>query len=547
MPLLFETEATRGARVRVFVRAQLPFLVSVAFVVAFVAVGSPASFGAPILLLGFGVAVLASVAALVVPWERLASSWMLTVAIADIVAVAFIRAELLAVIPSASMLAIFPILWLAYGFHRSAILVAVVGSGFITSFTFAYHGTMPSSPIEWVNVVTLPTLIICVAIVVNIAAEQLRRNRRHLVRAHEAESAALRRALDNEILAGTILNTVRAAVVFYDASGRLVVANRLAGEMSAAMGIRLDQPPYFGVDVLAADRVTAIPAEEQIIPRALRGENVDDQVEWVGPPDLQRAISSSARRVHREGGERIGTVVVAHDVTELMVAVDVREQFLRTVSHELRTPMTNIMGYLDLIDERLPETDATGHGYATTVLRNADALMDRIRELSAAASVPASPTPRRTDLVELTDEVLGELRERAARRGITLEHAGPSSLWADIDPSMVRQAVRELLTNAIKFADPHSAVTVARRRTDDRCAISVSNAGPVITRGELRHIFDRFYRTAYARENAIQGFGIGLTLVKQVADAHAGRVHVERSPEERTVFTLELPVSRATE
>jgi signal transduction histidine kinase len=538
-------EATRPARVRVFLRAQLPFLLSALFIAAMVALGHPGSLTSPILIAGLSLTVAASVAAVLLPWEKWHRTWMLSIAVADIIAVAFIRADLTGVIPSVGMLAIFPVLWIAYGFPRWAISVAIVGAAFITSFTFAYQGRIPTTVQDWINVIVLPILIVAVAFVVSIAADKLRKSTLRVATAHSAESAALRLALDNEILAGSLLNTVQAAVVYYDADGKLVVANRRAAEMSSAMGVLLDRPPYFGDDVFEADRVTPIPRDQQVIERALRGENIADRTEWVGPPDLQRAINVAAKRVHREDGVRIGTVIVAHDVTDLAAALDVREQFLKTVSHELRSPMTNIIGYLDLIGERIPDADRTGHTYLDIVLRNADALMDRIGELVASTSDSVPLSAQHTDMGALVRDAISDVAERAEARGMTIEHVGAQTIAAPVDPWRMRQAVRELLINAVKFGEPHTAITVGQAHDGPVCRVSVTNVGPEIGRADRRLVFDRFYRAPYAQRHAIQGFGIGLSLVKDVVASHDGRVMIDTPHPGATRFTIEVPASEA--
>ncbi|MBZ4486860.1 HAMP domain-containing histidine kinase [Microbacterium sp. cx-55] len=540
MPL-FEMEATRPARVRVFLRAQLPFLLSVLFIAAMVALGHPDHLTSPILIAGVAVTFAASAASVLLPWEKWRPTWMLIIAVADMIAVAFLRADLTGTIPSVGMLAIFPVLWISYGFGRWAISVAIVGAAFITSFTFAYQGRVPGSVADWINVIVLPVLIVAVAFIVNIAADKLRRSGRRIAAAHDAESAALRLALDSEFLAGSILNTVHAAVIYYDADGALLVANRRAIEMSASMGLSLAAPPYFGDDVFGADRVTPIPREQQTIARALRGENIADHLEWVGPPDLQRAINIAAKRVHREDGVRIGTVVVAHDVTDLATAVDVREQFLKTVSHELRSPMTSIIGYLDLIGERLPDADRSGHAYLDIVLRNADSLMDRIGELVAATTDSVLVSSQHTDLTALVGDAIADVGDRAEARGMTIERVGEIVFSAPVDPWRMRQVVRELLTNAVKFGTPHTAITIGQVREGDVCRISVTNTGPAIGRSDRRLVFDRFYRAPHAHQNAIQGFGIGLSLVKDVIASHHGRVIIDAPYAGATRFTIEVP------
>lgn len=547
MPL-FELETSRRGRLRVFARAQLPFILGAVFVYLAILIGSPASLGSPLVVSAAVVITLASVAAAAVPWERFAPGWLIVVAVLDMIAVAFLRAELLTVIPSASMLAIFPILWLAYGFPPFAFVVAVGGAAFITTFTFVYRGALPRSPLDWVNVVTLPGLILAIAVVVHIAARTLRRSSARLRSAQETREAALARTVDNELVLRSVLDTVNSAVVLYDDAGDLVLANATADRFAASMGFRLDRPPYAGDAVLAADRATPVSYDEQIIPRALRGERIDGELEWVGPSDQQMAIIAASDRIRRPDGSLLGTVIAAYDVTDLADAVEVREDFLRTVSHELRTPLTSITGYVDLIADRLGETDAAVARHIAAVERNVQSLTERVNELLAASASDGPLSRRSARLGSLVGSAVAAVGLQAELHGSTIEQAGSADHEGggageevDLDPIRVRQALHEILVNAVKFSPAGSTIVVRHGIADGSAFIAVTDPGIGLTRAEQGRMFDPFYRTAYARSNAIQGFGIGLTVVKTAALAHEGRVIVDTAPGSGTTMTLSIP------
>jgi signal transduction histidine kinase len=543
MPL-FELEASPRGRMRVFARAQLPLLLATGFICLVVAVAVPAALTSAVFLLGVGTIVAASLAAAALPWESVSPNALMSVAVVDIVGVALIRAELLAVLPSVGMLAIFPILWLAYGFHRAAILVAVGGALLITTYGFVYQGTWPTTAIQWANVITLPAMIIAVAVVVNAASAQLRRNRHRLLLAHDAQADALRSSQDNELLSRAILDTVTAGVAFYDERNELVIANDSASALVELVGFRLDRPPYAGKNVLAADRATAIPFDQQIIPRALRGEVIDEHVEWLGPPGGQVAIMASARQVHRPGGDLLGTVIVAYDITELAQAIDIREEFLTTVSHELRTPLTSMTGYLELLEDALPPSDTTSARYVDVIARNTKTLRDRISDLLAATSAEAPARLSSVDMSVLVDEAVRSVSDQAASRGQLVEirpdRIGPTSVRGDA--GQLRAALVELLVNAIKFSPPESRITVEQSASATEFAVTIHDRGPGLSRGEQAQMFDRFYRTPFARSNAIQGFGLGLALVKNTIDGHDGRVSVASAAQRGSRITVALPL-----
>lgn len=537
---LLEMKSVRG-RFRVFTLTQLPFVSGVAFLTAVTALARPSLLGTWPVLLGIALSAAATIASLLVPWEKHAASSMVTVAVVDLVAVALLRAELLPVVPAVTILAIFPIWWLAYGFPWCGTVIAVLGAGFITSFRFAYVGAWPATALEWANVVTLPTFIIGVAIIASTAAGHLRRKSWKLEQAHRAQVAALEEARNAESIARGILNTVNAGIAFYDEHGRLDAANGYAYQLAEMVGFRLDEPPYSGDGVLAADRVSPIPHHEQIIPRSLAGETVADHLEWIGAPDSQVAILASSNQVYREDGRFLGTVVVAHDVTELLEAVEVREQFLRTVSHELRTPITSITGFLDLIDDAIPAEDTRLRRYLDVVTRRTNDLLHRVSDLLAANDTPKAVYVTDFDLRHVIDDAVLRVASLAERRSSQIEIAGPDLLLTHGDRAQLTSAIAELLTNAIKFGTPHAPITLSFESHGGRVMISVTNEGHGITHAEQRQVFDRFYRTRYARSHEIQGFGLGLTEVRAIAVAHHGRVRIDSEPGTRTTITLDLP------
>lgn len=545
MPL-FEREATPRGRLQVFNRAQLPLLAGTLFVGLVVAVAVPESLTTPLLLPGIAIIVLASIAAAALPWERGAPSALISVAVADIVAVAFIRAELLADLPSVGILAIFPILWLSYGFRRSVVIVAIVGALFITSFGFAYQGNWPSTVLQWANVLTLPALIVGVALVVNAAASQLRRNRESLVIANARQAEALRTSQDNELLSRAILDTVSAGIAFYNADNEFVIGNRPAEQMVDIVGFRLDEPPYAGDNVLAADRATSIPHDQQIIPRALRGEEISNHVEWLGPPDQQIAIMASSRQVHRADGELLGTVIVAYDITELAQAIAIREEFLSTVSHELRTPLTSVSGYIELLEDSIDPADAVSRRYLEVIARNTENLRNRIADLLASTDTDTPVSGTRVDLHDVVDEAVAATAESAQRRHQTVEvhRDAASPALTRGDRGELRHAVAELLDNAIKFSPDDSRITVAYSSTATEHTIAVEDRGPGLSRGEQAQIFDRFYRTAFARANAVQGFGLGLAHVKATVERHGGRVSVANALPHGSRISISVPRER---
>ncbi|WP_138945792.1 cell wall metabolism sensor histidine kinase WalK [Plantibacter sp. M259] len=544
MPLL-EHEASRRGRLRVFARAQLPFAIAFGIVAILVAIVLPERFFTVAVLSGTALAAISTILAGFLPWERWPTHAMAVVAVLDLLAVASIRLELISVTPGASLLCIFPVLWLAFGFTPRMIILAVAGTLFISSAPYVLRARTPETAVDWLNVALLPMLTIGIAVAVNIGARQLRRSR-HAIQEQAAQlERSLARALDAEALAESILETVDAGVAFYTADGTLGVANAHAADMVAAVGFRLDTPPYAGEHVLQADRRTPIPFDEQIIPRALRGELLSNHLEWVGEAGQQRAILASSTRVMRNGDTHLGTVIVAHDVTELANAIDVREAFLTTVSHELRTPLTSIHGYLELIMDDA-EVDAPGLLPALRVVqRNAVELERRVQELLTASDSTVQITPSRMDLRDVAARAI-ETATAGATGPIVRLHADAAAV-VSADPEQVHRAITELVANAVKFTPADGTVDVVVEPGAGHAAVTVNDTGVGMSADELRQAFDKFYRADYARDQAVQGVGLGLPAARAIADAHGGSVTLRSTPATAsapgtTVATFVLPL-----
>lgn len=523
---------------------QLPFLAGVAFTTTATAIAVPSLWTHPGLIAGAIIAVAATGLFLTPVRHVFVTGYVVVVPVLDIVAIGLTRAALLPYLPAVGMLCLIPFAWIAYRFRWPGLIAVFAGGVLIAAMPFALGAGSATTMLAVLNVIALPLIATGISLGIHWGAIQFRRGRAKIEEASARLRSTLAQAQDGQLLLRSVFDTFAGAVAFYDARNELVLANTPATQLVETAGFRLDVPPYAGSNVLMSDRTTPIPLDEQIIPRALRGEVIASHIEWLGAPGSQIAIMASSRRVHRDDGELLGTLVVAYDVTELANAIEVREEFLTTVSHELRTPLTSIIGYTDLVIDALGD-DAGPLGVERqleTIARNADILLDRVGLLLDAGDKHIELTVATTDVTRLLHEMSAPLALLAQRAGISLEVAVPPGLSAELDAARITQAVENLLTNAIKFTGRGGSIEVAGRSDDpDSIHITVTDTGIGMTPDEQRRIFDRFYRSQAVRQNAIQGIGVGLSIVKTIVTAHRGRVDVESAPGRGTSITLCLP------
>jgi PAS domain S-box-containing protein len=220
-----------------------------------------------------------------------------------------------------------------------------------------------------------------------------------------------------------------------------------------------------------------------------------------------------------------------------------KDEFVSLVSHELRTPLTSIRGYLELALEDSETLTSDQREYLAVVQRNSERLLRLVGDLLFVAQVDAGRLTieqEPSDLAAIAHESVLGAEPVAAGRGVGLTiEAEPSPMEGD--PARLAQLVDNLVSNAIKFTEPGGTVTVRVRPGDAAAVLEVTDTGIGIPAEEQEQLFERFFRSSNARRAAIQGTGLGLVIVRAIADAHGGSISMESAERVGTTFRIELP------
>jgi signal transduction histidine kinase len=267
------------------------------------------------------------------------------------------------------------------------------------------------------------------------------------------------------------------------------------------------------------------------------------------------ALTAAVRRMGAGDLDQRVPVVADDEVGELARAFNAMagnlartEQLRRTmvadVAHELRTPLTNLRGYLEAIQDGVAPPDAgviaSLHEEAVHLSRLVDDLQDLA--LADAGQLPLERRP--VAVADVVGPVTRLVAPRAAAAGIAVEaELQPGLPAVEADPLRARQIVHNLLGNAVRHTPAGGAVRVRARRTADGVEVTVADTGEGIPPEHLPHVFERFYRADRSRSRATGGAGIGLAVVKQLVEAHGGRVGVESTPGRGTTLRFTLPVA----
>jgi heavy metal sensor kinase len=226
---------------------------------------------------------------------------------------------------------------------------------------------------------------------------------------------------------------------------------------------------------------------------------------------------------------------------------DQLRRFTADASHELRTPLTALraVGEVGLRGARTPEQYREVIGSMLEEVDRLSRLADELLTLARGESGEARLRPEPLDLAALAAELAAEIGILAEERGQRVETAVRGPVPVTADRVAVRQAVLNLVDNAIKYAPKGSRVLVRTGSTAAAAWVEVVDEGPGIAAEHRERVFDRFYRVDKSRSREVGGTGLGLSLAKWAAEAHGGRVELESEEGRGSTFRFVLPGNEA--
>lgn len=247
----------------------------------------------------------------------------------------------------------------------------------------------------------------------------------------------------------------------------------------------------------------------------------------------------------------IAALVVFHDVTAIRRLEAAQREFLANVSHEFRTPLAIINGYVEtLMDGALEDPEMAQRSLKAMHknTRRLALLIDDLLTMSRLEEQAKLLHFRPVNLREVLDHTLDQLEPNIAERAAKIVVDWPAgAVQAEADGRRIEQVFSNLIGNALRYGDVENlVVTITAGRRGEEILISFSDNGPGIPLGDQSHIFERFYRVHKDRSRDAGGTGLGLSIVKNVVEAHGGRVAVESTPGKGATFHVSIPISQGT-
>ncbi|NBD26859.1 two-component system histidine kinase PnpS [Paenibacillus glycinis] len=354
----------------------------------------------------------------------------------------------------------------------------------------------------------------------------------------------------NERQLGTVLDNMINGVVMIDASGTIVLLNRMAEEVLG----------FSALDLVGHHYASAKQQYElsQIIQEALDcREHLRDEVTFYFPEE--RLLDLNLVPIFEDNDEFGGVLLVLQDVTAIRRLERMRSEFVANVSHELKTPVTAVKGFAETLLGGAVDDPETARSFLQIIYDESDRLNRLIGDILELSKIESRRVPLQFSPVELSsfvNKTIELMSAEAVRKQIRVSATVEEGLYVEADEDRLRQIVMNLLANGIAYTtdggsvsivvepvhDPNLSLDEHGQENYEHIRIHITDTGMGIPKKDLPRIFERFYRVDKARSRSSGGTGLGLSIVKHLVELHKGTITVESRVGVGSTFTIELPV-----
>jgi two-component system, OmpR family, phosphate regulon sensor histidine kinase PhoR len=330
----------------------------------------------------------------------------------------------------------------------------------------------------------------------------------------------------------TVLANMADGVIMTDVEGKIVLANQATERFFN----------FWEKDVINKPLIEVVYDHEadEILKLCLRtGQTQTGQFESVTSKRFLRAIA-----IPIVEGKLTGALLLFQDLTEMRNLQTMRRELVGNISHELRTPIAGIKAMVETLREGAIDDKEAAMDFLTRIDSEVDRLTQMVSELTELSRIETGRAELRISPVNLNllvQEVVAQLNTLAQRQQVTIT----ANLATDLpmikaDNDRIRQTLTNLVHNAVKFNHPRGKVTVSTKVDRESVTVSVCDTGIGISKEDLPHVFERFYKADKARPRS--GSGLGLAIAKHVVQAHGGSIWAQSEEGKGSTFSFSLPL-----
>jgi two-component system, OmpR family, phosphate regulon sensor histidine kinase PhoR len=274
---------------------------------------------------------------------------------------------------------------------------------------------------------------------------------------------------------------------------------------------------------------------------------IAESVERIRSGDLDTHIAITSRNEIGRVADAINELVekLKTDIAEVKKLQKVRSEFLGNVSHELRTPIFAIQGFIETLLNGAVDDASVNRAFLEKTKTNADrlnALLEDLINISQIESGEMKMSFRYFNVNEFLETVVRDFQEMGRQKKISVSDTYSTASNVEVlgDRDRLRQALSNLIDNAIKYSAPGAEVVISSEEIQESVRISVADTGAGIAPEHLTRIFERFYRVDKDRSREVGGTGLGLAIVKHIIEAHGSSIEVESRSGKGSTFSFRL-------
>ena len=337
----------------------------------------------------------------------------------------------------------------------------------------------------------------------------------------------------------SILRHMSDGVIATDRRGRIVIMNTAALDI-----LNLKSEKVIGIPLLSI-----LPLEEKVTFRELL-ETQHERLIHLEEDGEDSIVQCEFSVIQRESGFISGLVCVLTDVTEQQKIDRERRNFVSNVSHELRTPLTSIKSYTEALVDGAWENKEIAPGFLKVIETETDRMMRMITDLLNLSRMDQNRLALEKEFINMNElvvhivnrfEMVLQSEPYRDKNYRILTDITQRDLWVELDQDKITQVLDNIINNAIKYSPDGGRIIVRLMETHTDIIVSVSDEGLGISRKDIPHLFDRFYRVDKARSRAMGGSGLGLAIAQEVIQLHGGKIWVNSIENKGSTFFVSLP------
>jgi PAS domain S-box-containing protein len=317
-------------------------------------------------------------------------------------------------------------------------------------------------------------------------------------------------------------------------------------ELYEIFGIDPSQPPsplvYLGARLMTPESLARIRGAMERL--RVDGEPYDVELEFTRLDGAVRWCAMRGEPVRDAQGQIIGINGTVDDITHIKELERLREEWTSLIAHDLRQPLsvlTMASDFLPTLHKGTSQEERTTLQSIQSATQTIERMVDDLLDMSLLEANRLKLDRKWIDLDTMVRETVKPMSYVAGARIDVHESGQPVSCL--VDPMRIGQVLGNLISNAVKYGDPKTAVDVSVDYTDAEVKIAVTNYGPGITADEMPRLFERFMRSNRSRASGVTGLGLGLYIARGIVEAHGGRIWADSAPGKTTTFYIALPAA----